>query len=103
MTAGESVEVMVARLEGTINTNFAIIRADAATQRDQLHDHEARVRVLEANSPTRTELDNLEGMLSELNRWRWKLIGFFSAVTALVGVGAAIITTLIEQAITTHN
>lgn len=102
MGEGEDITtaVTLARLEGKIDTNFAIIRENQATLGAQGADHEGRIRGLEANSPTRTELERIEAALSELNRWRWKLIGFFSAVSAAAATAAAIITTIIENSIT---
>lgn len=102
MGEGEDVStaVMLARMEGKIDTNFAIIRENQATQGAQVSDHESRMRALEANSPTRNEIERIESALSELNSWRWKLIGFFSAVSAIVAIAATIVTTIIENSIT---
>lgn len=96
---GEPVEVILARLEGTINTNFAVIRADLSGQVKTTGDHETRIRRLERETPTRDELQALKVALAELNRWRWKMIGFFSAISALIGIAAAVVTNFIQSPI----
>jgi hypothetical protein len=87
----------VADLQGSINTNFAVIREQFASQHEKLTDHEARLRLLEkADNPKRSEFEALEGLLAEINRWRWKLVGSFAAVSVLCSAAAVWATTLIQ-------
>lgn len=92
-----SVEVILARLEGKIDTNFAVIHADIKSQGESVDDHEQRIRSLERNTPTRDELVTLQNMLRELNRWRWKLIGFFSAISAVIGIVVGIVMDVLQN------
>lgn len=104
-----SVALIVARLEGTINTNFAVIRSDINQTRGMADDHERRIRHLEqSDTPTRAEvkeaadatkaeLQRVEAALEELNRWRWKLIGFFAAISTIVTIATAVVTSLITS------
>ena len=87
----------VADLQGTINTNFAVIREQFANQYEKLTDHEARLRLLEkADTPKRSEFEALGGLLADLNRWRWKLVGSFAVVSVLCSALAVWASALIQ-------
>lgn len=92
-----SVAVIVARLEGTINTNFAIIRGDIKETRGIADDHEKRIRDVEKTYVTKSDLTKLEAAVTALNAFRWKLVGFTSAVSAGVGFGAAFLATYLTS------
>lgn len=101
----EGVPVTLARLEGKIDTNFTEIRGALQLQAVQLStstatvtDHETRIRRLEKDAPTREELGRIQNMLTELNRWRWKMIGAFAAISAIVTVAVAVL----EQILFNH-
>jgi hypothetical protein len=92
----EPLAVTLARLEGKIDATLATINADLRTQGGTLGDHEERIRQLE-KGPTRSELNRLENTLAELNRWRWKLIGFFAAISTILTLVATLASNLIQN------